>query len=315
MSEFLVYLIHNTINGKIYVGYTSMKFKDRWYSHCSSASDLQDTRRFIRAIRKYGSSAFVYEILNSVYLLEEAKRLETLWICTLRSYDHEVGYNMTYGGEGIVGYRHSEETKRTISASSVKSNSSRIGKSAVEIFGEDRARNMALRCKEGTKLYFSSLSDEQKTENSRKISEAIKKSWDTRREAFARGEIDTLFNFKPWKDRTEDEQKTISALISNGVKNYYKNADEQERNHRAELSRTNFILATKAQKSFWSSLTPEERSIEGKRRASSQWGHLTKEQRSAEARRRYELRQHNKAVQLANREHSQANDGLQAESY
>lgn len=33
---------------------------------------------------------------------KEAKQLEKLWIITLRSYDPEFGYNMTFGGEGVI---------------------------------------------------------------------------------------------------------------------------------------------------------------------------------------------------------------------
>src|SRR5208282_2656486 len=98
-KTWIVYLVHNMVNGKIYVGFTEMSFCGRWSLHCDAAYSGQPYL-LPRAIRKYGPENFRYEILATVKTKKEATTLETLWILTLRSYDSKIGYNMTYGGEG-----------------------------------------------------------------------------------------------------------------------------------------------------------------------------------------------------------------------
>lgn len=98
----IVYIIHNAVNDKYYVGWTSRSFAKRWRQH------YDDSRRGKRtylatALRKYGLSVFQHEIIATVDNEKEAKRLERLWIIALRSYDPSVGYNMTYGGDGVCG--------------------------------------------------------------------------------------------------------------------------------------------------------------------------------------------------------------------
>src|SRR5208282_3161408 len=109
---FLVYLIRNIVNGKIYVGWTGNTFNFRWSGHCYNAVVLNGRERFAYAIRKYKPESFIHEILAIVATEKEAKKLETLWIITLRSYGSDYGYNMTYGGEGTRGFHHYEETKK-----------------------------------------------------------------------------------------------------------------------------------------------------------------------------------------------------------
>lgn len=108
----IVYLIHNIVNGKYYVGWTSLSFRQRWKIHCDSAK--KETWHFSRAIKKYGADSFFYEILSVVESEQQAKQLEQLWILTLRSYDPQVGYNMTYGGESGL---PNEEKRKNLSNS------------------------------------------------------------------------------------------------------------------------------------------------------------------------------------------------------
>lgn len=98
---YLVYLIVNKINNKCYVGWTGNSLDVRWYGHCSDAVNGSE-RLLQRAIRKYGDLNFSKELICVAPTLKKAKDLEELWIITLRSYDPQIGYNMTYGGEGSV---------------------------------------------------------------------------------------------------------------------------------------------------------------------------------------------------------------------
>jgi group I intron endonuclease len=107
-----IYKITNNINEKFYIGFTSQKnVKWRFNQHLSTArSKKKNNQPIIRAIRKYGEENFSFEILlegGEDFLLkkEEPRLIEEL----------KPEYNATFGGEGILGYRHTEKTKKIIS--------------------------------------------------------------------------------------------------------------------------------------------------------------------------------------------------------
>jgi len=81
---------------------------------------------------KYGVEAFEYQLLAVVHSAKEAKHFETLWIVSLRAYDPRVGYNMTYGGEGVV---PTAETRKRMSIAS----STEERKEAMRIVGKSNA--------------------------------------------------------------------------------------------------------------------------------------------------------------------------------
>jgi len=79
-------------------------------SDASRGSDIA----FHRAIRKYGPESFTHEILERMTTEAGAKRAEQLWIRELGTRAPN-GYNLTDGGEGCVGYRHSAQTRALMS--------------------------------------------------------------------------------------------------------------------------------------------------------------------------------------------------------
>jgi len=111
-----VYRITNKINGKIYIGITNQGVATRWYKHVSDANS-DSTFPIHNAIRKYGKENFQVE---TIYLLsedcdyEDLKNYERFWIAHYDSYNREIGYNLTLGGDGTFGRFHSEETKEKI---------------------------------------------------------------------------------------------------------------------------------------------------------------------------------------------------------
>lgn len=68
-----------------------------------------------RAFKKYGKENFVCVLLESVDTKEDLDARETYWINKLNSRDKLIGYNITAGGEGTVGYKHTEEAKKKMS--------------------------------------------------------------------------------------------------------------------------------------------------------------------------------------------------------
>ena len=106
----IVYLVTNKINGMQYVGQTVDSLKQRWKEHVSE-SKSGTTYHFHRALRKYGVDKFSLCILHGCDTKEEMDFVETFYI-TLLNTKSPMGYNLTYGGDGTLGYKHTEEAKR-----------------------------------------------------------------------------------------------------------------------------------------------------------------------------------------------------------
>src|ERR1051326_4564368 len=110
----VVYLIHNTVNGKYYVGETTRTLDCRWKEHLKHAR-LGSKTYLHRAIRKYGTAAFqVHALMSSLRTSEQLKEQERFLIRLFRASDSNFGYNRTPGGEGVGPEPKSEEHRRKI---------------------------------------------------------------------------------------------------------------------------------------------------------------------------------------------------------
>jgi group I intron endonuclease len=93
----IVYLITNKANGHYYVGQTARPLEVRWKEHIAQARQKRDYRLH-RAIEKHGPGGFHVEVLAEAETEDRANLLESLWILSLRAYDKDVGYNLSYSG-------------------------------------------------------------------------------------------------------------------------------------------------------------------------------------------------------------------------
>jgi len=83
---------------------------------------LTEDTLFARAIKKHGlenwDTAWAHEILeDNIETIEKANEREKYWIAYYHTYIYDnvpAGYNLTKGGEGSIGYKHSSETKAKI---------------------------------------------------------------------------------------------------------------------------------------------------------------------------------------------------------
>ena len=114
-----VYLLRNKRNGKGYVGqHFGLAVEHRWQIHIWSAISGSSCA-IHKAIHKYGVESFTAEILWR----GPASRLnaaEVRYIKCLNTFADNLdgwGYNLTRGGEGVQGFRHSKKSKLKMSKS------------------------------------------------------------------------------------------------------------------------------------------------------------------------------------------------------
>ena len=102
-----IYLITNNINGKIYIGKHSTDNLDDGY--------MGSGKLIKKAIQKYGIKNFTKEYLAFCDTEDKLNWFEKFYIKKYKA--REVGYNLTDGGDGALGRKHTEEAKQKISKS------------------------------------------------------------------------------------------------------------------------------------------------------------------------------------------------------
>jgi len=102
------YLITNKINNKGYVGITTRSLSRRWYEHRFVANSCGQLLG--KAIKKYGEQAFEIMPIASAKTLENLKEVEKDLIIQFQT-KVPFGYNLTDGGDGVFGFKQSEEQR------------------------------------------------------------------------------------------------------------------------------------------------------------------------------------------------------------
>ena len=127
MIEGVIYR-YKSPSGKYYIGQTINEERRR---RCFLYDRYYGGSKIDRARRKYGPENFEYTVLIKITgdNTDEVKQyLDTLEIGFIKMYDSvKNGYNITAGGEGCVGFHHTEESKRKISESHKGKTSNRKG--------------------------------------------------------------------------------------------------------------------------------------------------------------------------------------------
>nr|DAQ12009.1 MAG TPA: intron associated endonuclease [Caudoviricetes sp.] len=120
-KEWTVYK-HTAPNGKVYIGITGQKVKNRWKYGYGYKGQI-----FYRAIKKYGWKNIKHEILFEGLTAKQAGEMEQHLI---EKYDCIIpkGYNFSKGGQyGALGMHHSVETRKKMSESHKGKTSPRKG--------------------------------------------------------------------------------------------------------------------------------------------------------------------------------------------
>lgn len=186
----IIYKATNKINGKLYIGQTKSSLGSRIASHLYSARSGKDSLPLLyRAIRKYGSQNFEWQIIcecDDQTILDE---LEKKYIAEMHSTNTSIGYNIAEGGKGNNGTK---------------------GKTYEEIYGVEKALELRKKRSE-------TLKGRERSESHRKnISSArtgIKHSEETKRK-MSESRIGSLNSFYG-KNHSEETKKIIGSKSVN----------------------------------------------------------------------------------------------------
>ena len=156
--------VHTTPSHKVYVGITSQNPIKRWNNGLGYNRQIY----FYRAILKYGWDNIKHEIIVSGISGEEAKYLERHYIEKYQANNPNFGYNLTKGGEGTLGFHHSQESRNSMS---IKHSGRKIPRDVVErIASKNRGKKMT----EEAKKKMSEAKLNQSFETKQKISNTKK---------------------------------------------------------------------------------------------------------------------------------------------
>lgn len=116
-----LYTITNQVNEKQYIGIATNVGR-RWVEHkCNHGSKL-----VYQAIKKYGIENLVFDVLYEG-CKEDIQQLEIELIAS-RNTKAPNGYNLTEGGEGSIGWKHTVETCKKMSQARKGSRNGMFGK-------------------------------------------------------------------------------------------------------------------------------------------------------------------------------------------
>jgi group I intron endonuclease len=112
MGECGIYKIENKINGNVYIG-QSIDIAKRFRRHIGNLDkNIHTNTHLQKAWSKYGKDNFFFDIIETCSKSSLNKR-EIFYI---KEFKNETTlYNLTDGGDGSLGCKHTEETKRKLS--------------------------------------------------------------------------------------------------------------------------------------------------------------------------------------------------------
>lgn len=166
-----IYKITNTKNDLVYIGCTISSLDKRFVEHLSRCFKSNYKSKLYNSIKKYGQENFNIELIEECEL-GDMYEIEKKYILQYNSYNK--GLNSTIGGEGCLGYTHSEEIRKKISEN-IKNGNSHKGKTYDELYG-DNADNEREKRRLSVKNGWGLMSDDEKEKRVNNTKKVIQKN-------------------------------------------------------------------------------------------------------------------------------------------
>jgi group I intron endonuclease len=182
-----LYRITNQLNQKVYIGQSNNS--RRWSQHKYFARNPEKTGQYIhRAMAKYGIENFIYEVIATCLIQDDANITEDILIKQYDSRNKEFGYNLNAGG---FNGEHSEETKEKIRQATINQIATQGHPAQDNKWTDEQKANLSISLKalDKEKIYTEEvrqhmseahigIKDSEKTKQ--KKSESAKVAWDER---------------------------------------------------------------------------------------------------------------------------------------
>ena len=156
-NNFCVYK-HTSPSGKCYIGITNQKPENRWghngFNYVIKKKDEKFKHPyFANAILKYGWENFKHEILQSNLTKKEASDKEKEYIAYYKQ--RGKSYNITDGGEGICGYKFTEEQRERLSENhkGIKQSPETIARRVAKNIGKVRTNEQKMKTSKSVVQY------------------------------------------------------------------------------------------------------------------------------------------------------------------
>lgn len=118
MKPGIIYKVENIINGKVYIGKTTQLLCKRKCHHKDCARTNKYNSYFHKAIRKHGWDNFEWSVIDTATNEKELNEKEIYWINFYKI--KNISYNITIGGDGATGHKHSSESRLKMSEANKK---------------------------------------------------------------------------------------------------------------------------------------------------------------------------------------------------
>ncbi len=133
----IIYKATNIITGQCYIGQTIKPLQRRIQLHQTG----KYRSYFQNSLKKYGIENFKWEILKENVERKMLGIMETFMIMVHNTHVSDGGFNLTWGGEGISGYKHSKESIQKGIETKRRNNTLKPSKEAIQKRVETRRKN------------------------------------------------------------------------------------------------------------------------------------------------------------------------------
>ena len=114
-----IYKIVCTVTNKIYIGCTTKSIHIRFKEHIKASRNKNKHSFLYDDMNKYGTDCFYVELIEEGTDDSCRYEREKYYIILYNTTNESIGYNMTIGGLGTIGYKFTDEAREKISAAGI----------------------------------------------------------------------------------------------------------------------------------------------------------------------------------------------------